>query len=168
MKNRYIYSILFGIPGLLISVIVSFVVIGFAGGILWLYVFGDNPWPAYTDTILAVFFVLVFMAAWLAFLITGFIVGKRLEQDPVLKKKHILVSVGVTAIFVLFIIFQQVSVGNLGPKSEGERCMDFCVQEGYSASSIPPRDSGDRSCRCLDGSGNEIITVPLDSIDPGQ
>ena len=168
MKKRYIYSILFGIPGLLVSLTLAFVVIGSTIAVLWLYVFGDDPWPAYTDAMLAVIFVLVFIITWLAILITGFIVGKRIEQDSILNKKHILASIGVTAIFVLFIIFQQVSVGNLGPKSNGERCMDFCIQEGYSASSIPPRDSGDRSCRCLDGSGNEIITVPLDSLEPGK
>jgi hypothetical protein len=108
----------------------------------------------------------VFLAVWLAFLITGFVVGKRLEQNPVLNKSHMLTSIGVTVIAILFILFYQLSMGNLGPRSEGEHCMNYCIQEGYSASSMTPRDSGERTCSCLDGSGQEIITVSLDSIDP--
>jgi hypothetical protein len=166
MKKRYIYSILFGVPGFIVSLMVSFVLSGFAAGVLWIYVFGDNPWPADTQNILIVLFVLVFLTVWLACLTIGYFVGKRLEQSPVLNKKHVLTSIGVTILFILFIAFQQLIVGNLGPKSDGERCLDFCIQEGYSASSMPPRESGVRSCSCLDQSGNEIITVPIDSIDP--
>lgn len=166
MRRRYIYSILFGVPGFIVALLVSFILSGSAAGILWLYVFGDNPWPAYSQTILIALFALVFLAVWLAFLTAGFIVGKRLEQNPVLNKNHFLTSIGVTVITILFILFQQLSVGNLGPRSDGERCMDFCIQEGYSATSMPPRDSGERTCSCLDESGNEIITVPIDSIDP--
>jgi hypothetical protein len=166
MKRRYIYSILFGIPGFIVSLIVSFALSGFAAGVLWLYIFGDNPWPAYTQTILIVLFAFIFLTVWLASLTVGYIIGKRLEQNPEMNKKHVLTSIGVTVITILFIVFHQLSVGNLGPRSESERCMDFCIQEGYSASSMPSRDSGERTCSCLDESGNEIITVPIDSIDP--
>jgi hypothetical protein len=164
MKARYLYSILFGVPGLVVALVVSFVIVGMAGGVLWLFIFGDDPWPAYAETILAVLFALVFLTTWLASLIAGFIIGKRFEQKPALNKKHVLASITVTVLFILLIAFQQISVGNLGPKSDGERCMDYCIQEGYSASSLPARDSGDRSCSCLDESGNETIKVPLDSI----
>jgi len=166
MKRRYIYSLLFGVPGFIVSLIVSFVVSGFAGGVLWIYGFGDNPWPAYIENILPVLLALVFMTVWLASLTIGFITGKKLEQNPILNKKHILTSIGVTIISILFIVFHQLSVGNIGPKSDSLRCSDFCSQKGYSASSMPPRDSGERSCSCLDQSGHEIIRVPLDSIDP--
>lgn len=168
MRKRYLYSLIFGIPGFFVSVFISSIIFGGIAGVLWLFVFGDNPWPAYADTLLAILFVLVFLTVWLATITLGFIIGRRLEQNPVLNKNHILSSLGITAIFVLFILFQQLSVGNLGPKSEGEHCMDFCIQEGYSASSIPAQDTGERSCSCLDGSGNEIITVPLDSIDSAK
>jgi hypothetical protein len=58
MKKRYIYGLLFGIPGFFISLIISAGVFGFAAGILWLYVFGDNPWPAGTSRTLGASFVL--------------------------------------------------------------------------------------------------------------
>jgi hypothetical protein len=168
MKRRYIYSILFGVPGFIVSLVVSFVVSGFAGGVLWIYVFGDNPWPAYIENLLPILFALVFMIVWLTSLTTGFIMGKQLEKNPILNRKHILISIGVTIIPILFIVFHQMSVGNLGSKSDSARCSDFCIQKGYSASSMPPRDSGERSCGCLDQSGHEIIKVPVDSIDPSK
>ena len=164
MKRRYIYSILFGVPGFFISLIISFVAFGFTAGVLWLFVFGDNPWHSLIEKTLPLLFVFVFLIVWFACLITGFIVGKQFEQNPKLNKKHILASTGVTIIFILFIVFHQVSIGNIGPKSEGERCSEFCSQKGYSTSSIPPRDSGERSCSCLDNSGLESIKVPIDSI----
>ncbi len=168
MKKRYIYSILFGVPGIIVSLVISFVAAGFAGGVLWIFVFGDNPWPASVENILPTLFVLLFLTIWFASITIGYIIGKRLEQQPTLNKKHILASMGVTVISMLFIVFHQLSVGNLGPKSDGLRCSDFCTQKGYSASSMPPLNSGERSCSCLDQSGHEIITVPIDSIDPSK
>lgn len=165
MKKRYIYALLFGIPGFLISLGLSVGFSGFGAGILWLFVFGDNPWPAYSGTTLVVLAAMVFLAAWIASIAAGFLIGKRLEKNGALNKSHIFASVGVTVLIVLFFFFQQWSVGNLGPNPESARCMDFCIQEGYSASSTPPQDSGERTCSCLDEAGREAITVPLDAID---
>jgi hypothetical protein len=165
MKKRYLYSLLFGIPGFAISAVISFMFFGFLVGVLWIYVFGDNRWPSLIEEILPALFALIFLTLWITTLVIGFIIGKRLETDPVLNKKHILVSIGVTVIPILFIVLYQVSVGNIGPKSDGELCSDFCSQRGYSGSSIPPEDSGERSCSCLDNSGLEIIKIPMDSID---
>jgi hypothetical protein len=168
MKKRYLYSVLFGIPGFFVSVIISFVVFGSAAGILWIFVFGDNPWPSSIEIILPILFVIVFLTVWTASVTIGFITGKKLEKTPGLNKKHILVSIGVTIAPVLFIVFHQLSVGNIGPKSDGIRCSDFCSQKGYSGSGMPPKDSGERSCSCFDNSGLEIMKVPIDSIDPGE
>jgi hypothetical protein len=166
MKKRYFYSLLFGIPGFVISVVISFIFFGFLVGVLWIYVFGDNPWPSLIEEILPALFALFFLTLWITTIVIGFVVGKQLEKDPVLNKKHILVSIGVTIIPILFIVLYQVGVGNIGPKSDGERCSDYCSQRGYLGSSMPPEDSGERSCSCLDNSGLEIIKVPIDSIDP--
>ena len=165
MKRRYIYSILFGIPGFVLSLMLAFLVSGFALGILWLFVFGDSPWPSWTETLIPVVFALIFLTTWFTCVTIGLVIGKQREADPALNRKHIWASVGVTILFMLFIVFQQTGVGNLGPKSDGLRCSDFCTQKGYAASSMPPQDSGVRNCSCLDGSGHEIITVPLRDID---
>ena len=166
MKKRYSYALLFGIPGFFVSVIIALIVFGVVMGALWLYFFGDNPWPATTEKILSSFFVITFLIVWIISITVGFVVGKRLEKDPRLDKSHILISSGLTLLFMLLIIIQQLRVGNLGPKSDGIVCSDYCSLNGYSGSSLPPRNSGERSCSCIDNFGNEVLKVPLDSITP--
>ena len=168
MKKRCIYSILFGIPGFIVSAIISLVVFGFAAGALWIYGFGDNPWPASVEKILPILFIFVFLVVWIALMIIGFVIGKQLEQNPILNKKHILISVGITITFILFIAFYQLSIGNIGTKSVGLQCNNYCSQKGYSASSVSPQDSGERMCGCLDNSGLEVTSIPIDNIAPGK
>lgn len=166
MKKRYLYALLFGIPGFFVSGMIALFVFGSVIGILWLFVFGDNPWPVSPDGWLSIILVLTFLVLWIASMVTGYVVGKKLENDPALHWSHILISGGLTILFILFIVLQQWSVGNLGPKPDSVLCSDFCVERGYSGSGTPPRDSGDRTCTCFDNSGNEALKVPLDSLDP--
>jgi hypothetical protein len=164
MKKRYIYALLFGVPGFFISVIISFFLFGAVMGVLWIFIFGDNPWPASVENSLGVVFVLAFLILWIGLIIAGYFIGKRLENDSTLNKSHILFSSGLTILFITLILFQQFSVGNLGPKSDSQVCMDFCISKGYSASGMPPQNSGDRTCSCYDSNGHEALKVPLDSI----
>jgi hypothetical protein len=164
MKKRYVYSLLFGIPGFFVSLIISFVFFGSATGVLWIYGFGDNTWPSSINKILLILLTLAFVAIWSTSIIIGFVTGKKCENYPALNRKHILVSICATITPILFIVIHQLSVGNIGAKSDDIRCSDFCSRQGYSASGIPPRDSGDRSCSCFDNAGIEIIKMPIDSI----
>jgi hypothetical protein len=45
MRRRHLYVFMFSVPGLLASLLVSFAVFGAAAGVLWLFVYGDKPWP---------------------------------------------------------------------------------------------------------------------------
>jgi hypothetical protein len=123
-------------------------------------------WPFSTDAVLSILLALTFLIVWISLIAIGYVVGKKFEKDPILNWKHILVSGGLTLIFILFMVRQQWTVGNIGPKSESMLCGDFCSQKGYSGSGMPPRDYGDRSCSCFDDFGNEALKVPLDRIDP--
>jgi hypothetical protein len=166
MKKRYVYALLFGFPGLFVSGILCLLVFGGLLGFFWLFVFGDNPWPSSIDTILVILLVLTFLISWTGFILLGYVTGRRLEKDPAWNWNHILLSAGLTVLFILFLVFQQWSVGNIGPKSDSLLCSDYCVAQGYAGSGMPPRDSGERTCSCYDSSGNEALKVPLDSIDP--
>lgn len=166
MKKRYWYALLFGIPGLFVAGMISVLLFGAIAGILWIYIFGDNPWPAYTEPLLSVGFVLTVLTMWIVSIVLGYLVGRRLERDPGLNRNHVLLSVGLTVMFLLLIVLQQFSVGNLGPKSDTVLCSDFCARHGYSGSGMPPIDSGERICSCYDDSGNEVLTVPLGHLTP--
>ena len=164
MKKRYIYAILTGIPGFFIALIMAFVVFGAAAGFLWIYVYGDNAWSASSEKILPALFILAFLVLWVASITVGFITGKNLEEIPGLNKNHVLLSVGATMLPIVFIIFQQLSVGNIGAKTDGQRCSEYCSEKGYSASSMPPKDSGKRTCRCFGSDGQEVKKVPMDRV----
>jgi hypothetical protein len=167
MKKRYLYALLFGIPGFFVAGMIALFVFGAVMGGLWLFVFGDNTWPFSMDILLPVLRVVVFLLLWVGFITLGFVIGKRFEKDTTWHWKHVLVSGAVTLLFILFIILQQWSVGNLGPKSDSALCSDYCTRQGYSASGLPPLNSGDRSCSCYDNAGDEALKVPLDKINPG-
>ena len=165
MKKRYFYALLFGIPGLFVAGITSIVFFGGLVGILWTFVFGDNSWPAAIQIIVSILFLLVSLVLWIGFLIAGYLIGRRLETDPVLNRHHVLISGGLTLLFILLIVLYQWNIGNLGPNSDSMLCNDFCTQHGYPGSGMPPGNSGNRMCSCYDDSGNEVWTIPLDHLD---
>lgn len=166
MKKRYLYALLFGIPGLFVAGLISILLFGGFLGILWLYVFGDSSWPALAEIIFSVLFVLLVLILWAVSILLGYQVGKRHETDPRLNRNHVLISAGLTIMFILLMILQQFRVGNFGPKSDSLLCSDFCATHGYSGSSMPPKISGERICSCYDNSGNETLRIPLDHLAP--
>lgn len=168
MKKRYLYSLLFGIPGFFVSVMISLFVFGAMTGILWIFVFGDNPWPSWTGAMFPVLLAFTFLMVWSGIISIGFSIGRKLENDPAVNHRHALISGALTILLILFMVLQQWSVGNLGPKADSVICSDFCAQKGYSGSGMPPQNSGDRGCSCFDNSGNEALIVPLDDIAPSK
>lgn len=163
MKKRHVYSLLFGIPGFCVSVILSTFVLGSAAGIMWIYVFGDNPWPSWIDSTLAILYAVTFLTLWIASVAIGYATGKKLETSPGLNRKHVHLAIVMTIAPVLLVVLHQWSVGNIGPKSDGKICSDYCRERGYSASGMPSKDSGERSCSCFDSAGNEALKVPFDT-----
>ncbi len=168
MKKRYLYALLFGIPGLGVTLLGALFLFGAAAGALWLFVFGDSPWPATVGTVLPVLFGLVFLGLWSGFIAWGFRVGKRLEVDPAPNLKHLLLAVGATAAVLLLMVLHQLSVGNLGPKSVSLACSDFCREQGYAASGTSPRDAGAPTCSCFDRNGQVAVTTPLERLGTGR
>lgn len=168
MKNRYLYAMLWGVPGLFLAGIVTMIVLGMLFGVLWLFVFGDNAWPSAMEPVLTILAIVIFLAVWAALTWLGYRMGARLQDDRGVNGKHILFSAGLTLLLILYILFQQWNVGNLGPRADSLLCSDFCVQRGFAGSGIPPANSGERTCSCYDGSGSEAVTVPLESIDEGD
>ena len=165
MPKRFLYSLLFGLPGLFVAGIISILLFGAVAGLFWLFLFGDDPWPPAAQMVISVLFVLVFLVLWLGFILLGYWFGKRRENDLALNRNHVLLSAGLTLLFLLIILFYQWNVGNIGPSSDSAVCSNFCSQHGYSSSGMSPGTSGDRLCSCYDDSGNEGLIIPLDHLD---
>jgi hypothetical protein len=168
MKRRYLYVLLFGVPALLVSVIISFLLFGAAAGVLWIFVFGDSPWPASAGKMLTAMFFVACLTLWIAFLSVAFIAGKRQEKTATLNLTHVMVSVGVTAFAVIFLVWHQWGVGNIGTKSEGVSCSEFCQERGFAGSGMPPRNAGAPACICYDANGHEAVKVPIGDVTTGQ
>ncbi len=161
MKKRYLYSLLFLVPGAILSLIAAVLVTGAAAGFFWLFILGDSTWPTAANKGLALLPGLTFTGVWIASIIAGFVTGKKLEKDPALNKQHIVASLAVTIILLGAAAWHQLSVGNIGKKHDSVICGDYCSDAGYSSSGMPARDSGDDSCICYDGSGHEVIRTPM-------
>ena len=164
MKRRYSYVLLFAAPALLASVIVSVLLFGAVAGGLWLFVLGDARWPPSIESTLSVLFVPVCAALWLAFLSLAYLAGKKQEGRNGIGSKPLTVSASATALLALLIVWHQWSVGNIGTKSDGALCSEYCGDKGYASSGTPPRNSGEQTCSCFDAQGREAVKVPIASL----
>jgi hypothetical protein len=161
MKRRYVYVLLFATPAFLASIIVSFLLFGAAAGVLWLFVFGDNPWPSFTNQMLVAMLILTFMTVWVAFMSVAYVAGKKQEARASLNAKHVAASAGATALLVVLTFLHQWSVGNIGTKADSLLCSEYCRDKGFAGSGMPPRDTGAATCSCFNAEGRETVTVPM-------
>jgi hypothetical protein len=161
MSRGLLYLLLYALPALLFSGIAAMALLGAAAGALWLFAFGDSPWPQAAETALGLGFAGVWLSLWLVLLLLAFLRGKRLGAAGPLPQRDLLASAGATMLALAIIVVHQWRVGNLGPASDDERCSTFCQHKGFSGSSMPPRNSGLATCSCVDSQGRESLTVPI-------
>ncbi|MFA5083294.1 MAG: hypothetical protein WC474_12155 [Hydrogenophilaceae bacterium] len=152
---------MFSVPALLAAIILSVALFGSAAGLLWLFVFGDNPWPTSASKILMALFVLTCAASWLALLATAYVAGRREESRATLNVRHVAMSAGATALLLLAVVMHQWNVGNLGTPGDDILCSGYCRDRGFAGSATPPRDTGEATCSCLDAQGREATKVPM-------
>ena len=99
--------------------------------------------------------------------IVGYRTGKRLEASLEPNRRHILVSAALTAAPLLLLVLQQWSIGSLGKHSGSLVCRDLCLEKGYPASGMPPKNTGEEVCICYD-SVQEVLRIPLNASLSGQ
>jgi len=161
VKRRFVYPLLFALPALLASGIVALFASGAAAGALWLFVLGDDRWPASAGHVVVGTFVAAFAGTLAALLAAAYALGRRQEATGKIDRRHLLAAAGATALLVLVVAAHQWRVGNLGPKSDGVLCSEHCLALGFAGSGTPPRDSGAATCSCYDAQGREATKVPL-------
>jgi hypothetical protein len=164
MRRRHLYVLLFALPTFLLSIVAGATLLGAAAGALWLFVFGDNPWPATAETLLTTTFVVGTIALWIALLGVAYAIGKTEERHPSLNRMHVAASAGATIVLAGFIAMRVFGLGSAAARTDTMICADHCVARGFSASGMAPRDSGDRTCTCYDAQGQESVRVPIDEI----
>ena len=160
MKRRYLYALMYSVPAFIFSTVFMVVVTAAIGGVLWIFVYGDNPWPSFVDRYSPIFMITVLGAAWLTLLWAAFTWGKRQEAYPSLNMKHLYFAAGSTAALVLAVFLHQLSVGNIGPKADVLVCADFCTTKNFSASRFPQ----DGTCRCYGSDGHEALNVSMNGV----
>ncbi len=108
--------------------------------------------------------LVLFCGLWIGAMVTGYLVGKKLEAAPGFDVRHLWISLGATLLPIVIVLLHQLSIGNLGPKSDGQLCSEYCLDLGYAASSMPSRDSGLRTCSCLGQRGEVEVTLSIDEL----
>jgi hypothetical protein len=161
MRRRHSYLLLFVVPAALCAAMAAVLVVGAAAGAMWIFVYGDNPWPAAAEVTLASLAGLAFVATFSALLSIAYRVGRAQEERANFNYAHWRLALGSCALLVLIAVGYQWKVGNVGPRSEGEVCADFCTLRGFNGSSMPPRNSGLSTCICVDGKGRGAVTASI-------
>ena len=164
MRRRHLYVLLFSVPSLCSALLAGLAAFGAAAGMLWLFVYGDNAWPPAAQPILVAVFIIVAAATGGVLVWAAYAAGRRAEASESLNRAHVLGAALATVALPLLLVLYQWRVGNIGAPSEGEACMDYCRGKGFSASATPPRDSGKRTCSCLDAQGREAATFRMEEI----
>jgi len=157
MKQRYLYVLMYAVPALIFSAIFMVVVTGAIAGAVWIFVYGDNPWPSFVYRYSPIFMAAVLAIVWLTLLSAAFTLGKRHESHASFNMKHAYFSAGSTAALVLLVFLNQQSVGNIGPKPDVLVCSGFCTASNFSASRFPQ----DGTCRCYGPSGSEALNISM-------
>jgi hypothetical protein len=52
INRRHVYVLLFAVPALLVSIIAAALMLAASAGALWLFVYGDDPWPNTANVLL--------------------------------------------------------------------------------------------------------------------
>ena len=161
INRRRVYVLLFAVPALLVSIIAAALMLAASAGVLWLFVYGDDPWPNAANVLLGSIFLLTAAALWLALLFAAYLVGRQQEGERSLNKGHVVLSLGATVVLAVVIILRVTGLNVAGAQSDSVVCADLCRAQGFTASGLPPRNSGDRTCSCYDAQGQEVSRVTL-------
>lgn len=166
MKARYLYLLMFAVPSVIAAFLTGFVVAGGIGGMLWLWVYGDNAWPAITEQLVMVPAVLIATAVFLMLNLASYVFGKEQEGAAPRFGRHAAIAAGICLFLVASALLHQLSVGNLGPKSDQQRCGEYCSDLGYRSSGAPSRHSEEQTCTCHGQYGEAEVVVPIAELPP--
>lgn len=113
VKARYSYPLLFLLPGAMVALLAAFVVAGAGAGVLWLFVYGDNPWPKSAGSALMILATAVSALTLAGLVAAAYSFGKKREAAGGLSRRHVVMAAGVTILLPALALLHQWQVGNL-------------------------------------------------------
>ena len=122
INRRHVYVLLFAVPALLVSIIAAALMLAASAGALWLFVYGDDPWPNTANVLLGAIFFLAAAALWLALLFVAYMVGRQQEGEQSLNKGHVALSLGATVVLAVIIIVRVAGLNVAGAQSDSVVC----------------------------------------------
>lgn len=114
MKARYAYPLLFVLPSAMASVIAGVLVAAAGAGVMWVFVYGDNPWPSHAGTLLMVGASIFAMLVLCGLVALSFRIGKARESHGGLSRSHVFIALALSVGLPLLVLVHQWQVGNLG------------------------------------------------------
>lgn len=161
-KHKIICMLLFMVPGIFASFIVSLFVSGVIAGVFWLFIFGDNPWPDWVDLFIPLCFGLIFLFSVMGFSYAGY---KAADKNSDISRKHVVLSIGVSFVLIAIIVLNsfkgEIQLHMTDPLVS--ECMALCSERGYNGSSTSPKNSEIRECSCFDDTVNEWMVIQQNS-----
>ena len=114
MKARHVYPLLFLVPSVMLAGIAAVLTAAAAAGVLWIFVYGDNPWPASANAVVMAAAAFISSAVLTSLLFAAHRFGKRSESHGGLHKAHVLLALGLSLGLPLLVLLHQWQTGNLG------------------------------------------------------
>ena len=114
MKARFAYPLVFLLPSAMAAIVLAVVAGAATGGILWLFVYGDNGWPAAADHAVVAFAGLVAAGILLTLLFASYSFGKARESTGGLSMWHVALAAVVSVLLPALVLLHQWQIGNLG------------------------------------------------------
>ena len=157
MKKRYLYALLFIIPGFLLALPLSLNI--FESLIAIYNTYGRLP-RAYSEDELFYVLIAIFLIIWVVLVLTAYWVGSRFEGGPKLSWMPALIM-GFTVLFFAYIL--RYAANYAVETVNVELCSEYCQSRGYHVSIPSPPDAPEQTCYCSNSDGRSV-TVPLEDL----
>lgn len=114
MRARHTYPLLFALPSAMASLIAAVLAVAAGAGVLWILVYGDDPWPPMVNTLLMAGATAVAAALFWALMAFSYRTGKAYETQGGVRRAHVLIALALSVGLPLLVALHQWQVGNLG------------------------------------------------------
>ena len=116
MKARFAYPLLFLLPSAVAAVMSAVCAGAAAGGILWLFVYGDRTWPDSAGHWVMALVCLVAAATLATSMVACYSFGKARELTGGVRGRHVVIAIAASILLPALVVIHQWQIGNLGAK----------------------------------------------------